>query len=206
LAWSKALFSGKLMPRRILALDHGTKRIGVALSDELGWTAQPLETYERRTLERDVAHIQDLVQTHEVGQVLLGLPLRLNGEEGPAVQAVHQFLECLADALPVPVVTWDERMTTKAAEELLIAADMSRKKRKGVVDRVAAAILLQSYLEAHPSAPVAPAAGVAQSEGEDTWDYSTPVEPSDETPPDPDRVPARRRSRRPGRVSDDSMG
>lgn len=194
------------MPTRILALDHGTKRIGVALSDELGWTAQPLETIERRTLERDIARIVDLVRTHEVGQVLLGLPLRLNGEEGPAVQAVHQFLERLGDALPVPIVTWDERMTTKAAEDLLIAADVSRKKRKGVVDRVAAAILLQSYLEAHAAAPVAPVPDVAQGEDEDTWDYSTPVEPSDETPPDPDRVRARRRGRRPGRASDDSMG
>ncbi len=132
---------------RILALDHGTKRIGVALSDELGWTAQPLETFERRTLDRDVAHIQDLVREHEVTRVLLGLPLRLDGSEGPAVQAVRAFLERLEAALPVPVVTWDERMTTKAAEELLIAADVSRKKRKGTVDRVAAAILLQSYLE-----------------------------------------------------------
>ncbi|MEK7305415.1 MAG: Holliday junction resolvase RuvX, partial [Nitrospirota bacterium] len=130
------------MPSRILALDHGTKRIGVALSDELGWTAQPLETYERQTLDLDIAHILDLVKTHEVGTVLLGLPLRLNGEEGLAVQAVHQFLERLADALPVPVVTWDERLTTKDAEQLLIAADVGWKKRKGMVDRIAAAILL----------------------------------------------------------------
>lgn len=194
------------MPTRILALDHGTKRIGVALSDELGWTAQPLETIERRTLERDIARIVDLVRTHEVGQVLLGLPLRLNGEEGPAVQAVHQFLERLGDALPVPIVTWDERMTTKAAEDLLIAADVSRKKRKGVVDRVAAAILLQSYLEAHAAAPAALVPDAAQGAGEDTWDYSTTVELSDETPPDPDRVRARGRGRRSGRPSDDSMG
>lgn len=194
------------MPGRILALDHGTKRIGVALSDELGWTAQPLETYERRTLERDITHIQDLVRTHDVAQVLLGLPLRLSGEEGPAVQAVHQFLERLADALPVPVVTWDERMTTKAAEELLIAADMSRKKRKGVVDRVAAAILLQSYLEVLASPPAAADPGEAQIPSEDAWDYSTPVEPSDETAPDPRPSHGRRRGRRPGRVSDDSMG
>jgi putative holliday junction resolvase len=194
------------MPGRILALDHGTKRIGVALSDELGWTAQPLETYERRTLERDIAHIQDLVRTHDVSRVLLGLPLRLNGEEGPAVQAVHQFLERLADALPVPVVTWDERMTTKAAEELLIAADMSRKKRKGVVDRVAAAILLQSYLEVQASPATAAGPRLAENPGEDTWDYSTPIEPSDETAPDPDPPHGRRRGRRPGRLSDDSMG
>jgi putative holliday junction resolvase len=194
------------MATRILALDHGTKRIGVALSDELGWTAQPLETIERRTLERDIARIVDLVRTHEVGQVLLGLPLRLNGEEGPAVQAVHQFLELLGDALPVPIVTWDERMTTKAAEDLLIAADVSRKKRKGVIDRVAAAILLQSYLEAHAAASVAPIPDVTQDAGEDTWDYSTLVEPSDETPADSDHAPARRRGRRRGRLSDDSVG
>lgn len=192
------------MASRILALDHGTKRIGVALSDELGWTAQLLETYERRTLDRDIAHIQDLVRIHEVGQVLLGLPLRLSGEEGPAVQAVRQFIERLAAALPVPIITWDERMTTKAAEDLLIAADMSRKKRKGVVDRVAAAILLQSYLEAHASAPAVAVSG--EAERADEWDYSTEIEPSDETARDPDRARPRRRARRPGRLSDDSMG
>ena len=131
---------------RILALDYGTKRIGVALSDELGWTAQPLETFERRTLDRDVAHIASLVNTHEVGQVVLGFPLQLNGREGPAVQAMREFAVRLEQSLSVPLVLWDERMTTKAAEELLIAADVSRKKRKGAVDRVAAAILLQSYL------------------------------------------------------------
>jgi putative pre-16S rRNA nuclease len=204
LVWSKRRSSGKLMGSRILALDHGTKRIGVALSDELGWTAQPLETYERRTLERDIAHIEALVRTHDVGQVLLGLPLRLNGEEGPAVQAVHQFLERLAEALPVPIITWDERMTTKAAEDLLIAADVSRKKRKGVVDRVAAAILLQSYLEAQASPPTTTASEPCQ--GEDAWDYSTPVEPSDEPPQDSDRPSDRRRARRPRRLSNDSMG
>ena len=191
------------MGSRILALDYGTKRIGVALSDELGWTAQPLETYERRTLDRDIAHIQDLVRIHEVGQVLLGLPLRLNGEQGPAVQAVQQFLEPLAVALPVPIVTWDERMTTKAAEELLIAADMSRKKRKGVVDRVAAAILLQSYLEAQAS--TSPVVMPGRAEGGDTWDY-TDSEEEHETPPDSDPAARLHRARRRGRVSDDSMG
>jgi putative Holliday junction resolvase len=190
------------MAGRILALDHGTKRIGVALSDELGWTAQPLETYERRTLDRDIAHIQELVRSHDVGRVLLGLPLRLSGEEGPAVRAVRQFVERLAASLPVPVITWDERMTTKAAEELLIAADMSRKKRKGVVDRVAAAILLQSYLEAQAE-PASPAAAEARTED---WDYSTETEPADEIAPDPDRAHPRRRARRSGRLPDDSLG
>lgn len=131
---------------RILALDYGTKRIGVALSDELRWTAQPLETFERRTLDRDLAHIASLVASHDVGRVVLGLPLQLDGREGPAVQAMREFAERLAAQLSVPLVLWDERMTTRSAEDLLIAADVSRKKRKGAVDRVAAAILLQGYL------------------------------------------------------------
>lgn len=194
------------MPSRILALDYGTKRIGVALSDELGWTAQPLETYERRTLDRDIVHIHDLVRTHEVGQVLLGLPLRLNGEEGPAVQAVHEFLARLGEALPVPIVTWDERMTTKAAEEMLIAADVSRKKRKGVVDRVAAAILLQSYLEAQAPAATRPISGSAEGDTVEEWMYVPESDQSYDTAPDPDCARSRRRAWRPGRVSDDSVG
>lgn len=193
------------MTRRILALDHGTKRIGVALSDELGWTAQPLETFERRTLDRDIAHIQALVRVHEVGQVLLGLPFRLSGEEGPAAQAVRRFVERLQAALPVPVVTWDERMTTKAAEELLIAADVSRKKRKGAVDRVAAAILLQSYLEAHAQ-ETEPAQPRETATADEAWPEPTDSEPSDDTALYPDRSRRDRRGRRSGRLSDDSMG
>jgi putative pre-16S rRNA nuclease len=138
---------------RILALDYGTKRIGVALSDELGWTAQPLETFERRTLDRDVAHVASLVQSHAVREVVLGFPLQLDGREGPAIQAMRNFAAHLEQGLPVPLVLWDERLTTKAAEDLLIAADVSRKKRKGAVDRVAAAILLQSYLASRDQSP-----------------------------------------------------
>jgi putative Holliday junction resolvase len=132
--------------QRILAIDHGSKRIGFALSDELGWTAQPLETFHRRNPDADIRHIQDLVREHEVGLVVIGMPLRLDGEIGPAAKVVEAFVQLLAPALSVPIVTWDERMTTCAAEDLLIAADVSRRKRKGIVDRIAAAILLQSYL------------------------------------------------------------
>ncbi len=116
---------------RILALDYGTKRIGVALSDELGWTAQPLETFERRTLDRDVTHIASLVNTHEVGQVVLGFPLQLDGREGPAVQAMREFAVRLEQGLSVPLVLWDERLTTKAAEDLLIAADVEPEETQG---------------------------------------------------------------------------
>jgi putative Holliday junction resolvase len=132
--------------RRILAIDHGSKRIGFALSDELGWTAQPLETFHRRNPDADIRHIQDLVRAHEVGQVLVGMPFRLDGEIGPAAKVVQAFIQVLEPALSVPVIVWDERMTTCAAEDLLIAADVGRQKRKGIVDRIAAAILLQSYL------------------------------------------------------------
>jgi putative holliday junction resolvase len=193
------------MGTRILALDYGTKRIGVALSDELGWTAQPLETLERRTLGRDIAHLQHLVQTHEVRQVVVGLPLRLDGEEGPAVQAVHEFVTHLGEALSVPIVTWDERMTTRSAEDLLIAADVSRKKRKGVVDRVAAAILLQSYLEAQSPAETQPT-HTTSDETVEEWEESLQDSPAYEVSSHPHPVPRGRRTRRVGRVSDDSMG
>jgi putative Holliday junction resolvase len=139
---------------RILALDPGTKRIGVALSDELGWTAQPLETFERKSLNVDIAHINELVRRHEVREIVIGMPVQLNGRMGPAAQSVQQFLEALQAAVGVPVVAWDERLTTKAAEQMLIEADVSRKKRKGAVDRVAAALLLKSYLEHLSSAPL----------------------------------------------------
>ncbi|MEQ1796259.1 MAG: Holliday junction resolvase RuvX [Nitrospira sp.] len=194
------------MPSRILALDHGTKRIGVALSDELGWTARPLETYERRTLDLDIAHIVDLVKTHEVGQVVLGLPLRLNGDEGLAVQAVHQFLERLAEALPVPVVTWDERLTTKDAESLLISADVGWKKRKGLVDQIAAAILLQSYLEAQSPPSVQ---GLLPETEDGREPHGTDHEAAGrpyEAARDSHRARPRRRTRRGGRISDDEMG
>lgn len=142
--------------KRILALDPGSKRMGVALSDELGWTAQPLETYERRSLAADVAHIQDLVRRYEVREVVMGMPLHMSGRVGAEAERVQALMDTLGQALNVPVVAWDERLTTKSAEDLLIAANVSRKKRKGTVDRVAAAILLQSYLESLPPADGGP--------------------------------------------------
>lgn len=191
------------MLSRILALDYGTKRIGVALSDELGWTAQPLETFERRTLDRDIAHIASLVKSREVGKVVLGLPLQLDGREGPAILAMREFSAKLEQGVPVPVVLWDERMTTKAAEDLLIAADVSRKKRKGAVDRVAAAILLQSYLASLESA----ATRERRTEGDADSDAdSTTVETSDETQGHSGSSARRGHRSRHGRISGDSVG
>ena len=187
--------------KRVLALDYGTKRIGVALSDELGWTAQPLETLNRSTLDRDIAHIASLVGTYEVRQVLLGFPLQLDGREGPAIQAMREFQSRLEEGVPVPVILWDERLTTKSAEDLLIAADVSRKKRKGVVDRIAASILLQSYLASLEPAP---------KREPETWadepsDQET-VEPPHEST-DRGRISAGRNGRTWRRgLSDDSLG
>ncbi|MDC8450778.1 MAG: Holliday junction resolvase RuvX [Nitrospira sp.] len=194
------------MPGRILALDYGTKRIGVALSDELGWTAQPLETFERRTLDRDVVHIAALVESHSVERVVLGLPLQLDGREGPAVRAMREFTDKLEASLPVPVVLWDERMTTKAAEELLIAADVSRKKRKGIVDRIAAAILLRSYLEAQDQVSAQSVGGKLAEEGLEECEGLPPDDRSYDAASDPHRIDRHRCARRRGRVSDDSVG
>ena len=196
------------MTSRILALDYGTKRIGVALSDELGWTAQPLETFERRTVDRDIAQIAALVRSHEVARVILGLPLQLDGRQGPAIEAMREFTAKLEAGLPVPLVLWDERLTTKAAEDLLIAADVSRKKRKGAVDRIAAAILLQSYLAAQESN--APHDSSDSADTDHDHDSHAEVGAIDEPPYESahrsDSAPRRRRGRRSGLVSDDSMG
>lgn len=132
---------------RVLALDPGTKRIGVALSDELRWFAQPLETYERQSLTVDVAHIQELIQRHDVSQVLLGLPMHMDGKIAGQPPEMVAFREQLEQSLSIPLIPWDERLTSRAAEHLLIEANLSRRKRKTVIDRVAAAILLQSYLD-----------------------------------------------------------
>ena len=122
------------------------------------------------------------------------------------MQAVHQFLERLADALPVPVVTWDERLTTKDAEQLLIAADVGWKKRKGMVDRIAAAILLQSYLEAQSPSPVQGHPAETEEGLEPDNRHHEAAGHSYETARDPHRARPRRRTRRGGRISDDEMG
>lgn len=136
-----------MMAGRIMALDPGEKRLGVAMSDEMGLIAQPLETHSCSSPEEVVAHVRDLVVEHGVREVVVGLPIRLSGEPGRAAERVRGFIERLEQHLDVPVVAWDERLTSKAAERMLIQANVRRSKRKGAVDRVAAAMLLQSYLD-----------------------------------------------------------
>ncbi len=135
---------------RALGLDVGTKTIGVALSDELGWTAQGFETIRRdeREPENDFLAIAELVQTHHVDTIVIGMPKNMNGSIGPSGQRSKEFAETLQSYVSCKIELWDERLTTVAAERLLIAADVKRNKRKRVIDKVAAVMILQSYLDA----------------------------------------------------------
>jgi len=134
---------------RIVGLDVGEARIGVALSDPLRLTAQPLLVLERETEEADLQRIQFLIDSHEAELVVVGMPVSLSGAEGPAYERMQKFVRALADALPVPVVTWDERLTTVEAQRRMRAAGEGEREQRGVVDKVAASIILQSYLDAH---------------------------------------------------------
>jgi putative Holliday junction resolvase len=133
---------------RILAVDYGEKRIGLAVSDELGITASPLMTLARRSDDETVRQIAQLASKLRVTQIVVGLPRRTDAQEGEMERKVKAFAEKLRQAVSVPVVLFDERFTTRIAEQVLLEADLSRRKRKQVRDRLAAAILLQSFLEA----------------------------------------------------------
>ena len=132
---------------RILGLDVGDVRIGVAVSDPMKIIAQGLDSIKRVSPKTDAQTVKRLVDQYEAEELLVGLPKTLNGEIGIQAQKVLDFVELLRAAVTIPIVMWDERMTTIAATRALIEADMSRKKRKKVVDKVAAALILQGYLD-----------------------------------------------------------
>jgi len=133
---------------RWMGLDYGDRRIGVALSDEMGWTAQGLEVIERRrNPEEDLDRIRRIVQDYGVTGVVIGLPKNMNGTVGPRGEICIAFAETVRDILQLPVQMWDERLTTVAAERTLLEADVSRKKRKQVIDKMAAALILQGFLD-----------------------------------------------------------
>lgn len=129
---------------RMMALDVGEKTVGIAVSDELQITASPRETLRRDGSELD--RLVALVQREEIGEVVVGLPISLNGTLGPSAQKVLEFVETLRGRLTIPVETWDERLTTAEAEKMLIAADTRRAKRRQVIDQIAATLILQNYL------------------------------------------------------------
>jgi putative pre-16S rRNA nuclease len=132
---------------RLLGLDVGDKTIGVALSDETATLASGLHTIRRADLKRDLRELAELARDREVETVVVGLPRSLNGSEGPQARKVLAFVEALKRAVAVPIVTWDERFTTVAAENALIEGGVSRGRRKGLVDKVAAVLILQNYLD-----------------------------------------------------------
>ncbi|CCJ34632.1 Holliday junction resolvase RuvX [Caloramator australicus] len=132
---------------RILGLDIGEKRIGIALSDPLGWIAQSLKTLERKSIKNDVEEIIKIINDYQVEKVVVGLPKNMNGTLGESGQKVMNFCEKLLEKINIELIYEDERLTTMAAEKVLIDADLSRKKRKGVIDSLAATFILQTYLD-----------------------------------------------------------
>lgn len=134
---------------RYLGIDYGRKRIGLALSDEGEVLASPLPIYEQKRPGTALPFIGSLITQHEIGKVVVGLPKNMDGSLGPMAQEVIRFASELRELTAVPVIMADERKTTADAEQILIAADRSRKKRRKVQDSVAAVLILQRYLDQH---------------------------------------------------------
>ncbi|MDQ0975741.1 putative Holliday junction resolvase [Bacillus niacini] len=134
---------------RIMGLDVGSKTVGIAISDELGWTAQGLKTLkideEKNKFGFD--EIGQLIKEYGISQVVIGLPKNMNGTIGPRGEASKRYAEEIENQFSVSTILWDERLTTMAAERVLLEADVSRKKRKKVIDKMAASMILQGYLD-----------------------------------------------------------
>ena len=130
-----------------MGLDVGTHTIGVAISDELGITAQGLKTLRRKSMEEDFKEIATIIGQFEIEKIVVGLPKNMNGTLGKQAEIVLKWIKILIDKIPVPVVTWDERLSTVGATKILLEADLSRRKRKKVIDKVAAVLILQGYLD-----------------------------------------------------------
>ena len=135
---------------RILSLDHGTRRIGVAVSDEMKMIASPLEYIPAEPMEQVIARLQQLIREKEVELILIGMPRNMDGTFGPAAQKVKDFIASLQSHITTPVKTWDERLTSVMANRALLQGNVRRDQRKQKVDKMAAAILLQSYLDSQP--------------------------------------------------------
>jgi putative pre-16S rRNA nuclease len=141
---------------RLMGLDVGDKRIGVALSDEGAVLATPRETMVRQSNKKDITRLVDLAHAEQVGEILVGMPYFLDGSSGPQAEKVSRFVDALRAGTEIPVTIWDERLTTVAAEEILAENGVPRAERRAAVDRVAAAVILQSYLDSKRSSIVKP--------------------------------------------------
>jgi putative holliday junction resolvase len=142
-----AAFAAGLGAGRLLGLDLGTKTIGLALTDARRVIASPLITLKRVKFTQDAVKLLDIVTEHQIAGLVLGLPTNLDGTAGPRVQATRAFARNLNKLCPLPILLWDERLTTAEAERMLIEADQSRRRRAEVVDKLAATIILQNVLE-----------------------------------------------------------
>jgi putative holliday junction resolvase len=138
-----------LLPKgaRLLGLDVGTKTIGMALSDTTLLIATPLDTIRRTRFRDDAQRLTGEIAKHGVGGIVIGLPLSLDGSEGPRVQSTRQFARNLLEHVDLPIVFWDERLSTAAVERGMIEGDLSRKRRAEIIDKVAAAYILQGLLD-----------------------------------------------------------
>ena len=127
-------------------MDIGSRTIGVAISDELGITAQGLKTIRRRSMEEDLKEISMILAQFNIDKIVVGLPKNMDGTLGKQAEMVFQWIKTVQEKINIPVETWDERLSTVEASKILLEADLSRKKRKGVIDKLAAVIILQGYL------------------------------------------------------------
>jgi putative Holliday junction resolvase len=132
---------------RIMGLDVGTRTIGVAISDELGITAQGLKTLKRKSMEEDLKEIATIIRQFEVEKIVVGLPKKMDGTLGTQAEIVLKWVKALKDKISIPVESWDERLSTVGATRVLLEADLSRRKRKKVIDKLAAVLILQGYLD-----------------------------------------------------------
>ena len=132
---------------RAIGLDVGSRTVGVAVSDFTGMIAQPVKTVRRTSFERDLNELVEILRQYEADSIVCGLPYNMNGTEGPSAAAARELGEALAERTGLPLIYQDERMTTVSAQRVLIEGDVSRKKRKEVIDTVAAVFILQAYLD-----------------------------------------------------------
>jgi putative Holliday junction resolvase len=132
---------------RTMGLDIGSHTIGVAVSDELGITAQGLKTLKRKSMEEDLKEIAAIVHQYEINKIVVGLPKNMDGTLGKQAEIVLQWIKTLNEKIQVPIVTWDERLSTVGATKALLEADLSRRKRKKVIDKLAAVLILQGFLD-----------------------------------------------------------
>ena len=133
---------------RIMALDYGTVRIGIALSDLTQIIANGYENYQRTSLKNDLNHLKQIINENKVGKIVVGLPLNMDGSESSQTLKTKEFIEILRNEISdIPIEVLDERLTSMVAEKLLISADISRAKRKQVIDKMSATIILQDYLD-----------------------------------------------------------